>query len=194
METIIDEKTEMEIAKKAKRKEQLRLADVKRRNKRKTDPVMREKRSEQIKKYEKAHPLDNKIRGIIKDCTRKDRKEKNNKSWDLDKEYAKFLFQQDCLYCGCKVPGTTRKLLHSLDRIDNDIRVYQANNVAPCCVRCNDSKGDRTLENFLQICTNITLCQQGRSEYTIHTGEQVLINFHSYVFLMHSLIGTTQFQ
>lgn len=68
--------------------------------------------------------------------------------WDLLDCQAKYIFNQNCFYCGkSPVPG---KLI-GIDRVDND-RGYTVDNVHPCCGPCNWAKGKQTLDEFLESC------------------------------------------
>ncbi len=53
-----------------------------------------------------------------------------------------------CVYCGCE--NQTK----GLDRIDNCLG-YTIANVASCCWRCNNGKGMRTKEDFIDMCIRV---------------------------------------
>jgi hypothetical protein len=64
----------------------------------------------------------------------------------FDLEFAAFesLVTTECHYCGIL---STR--INGVDRIDNGVG-YITGNVVPCCVWCNYSKRERSLEDFLE--------------------------------------------
>lgn len=65
------------------------------------------------------------------------------------------LMRLDCFYCGAppgnhrRTRGNTTVLWQGIDRLDNS-KGYVAENVVPCCKRCNVTKNDQSLEEFLQ--------------------------------------------
>lgn len=64
---------------------------------------------------------------------------KYNRIWSLIDDYAKFLFESDCVYCG-REPSEYD--LNGIDRIDSE-QGYNENNCVPCCRNCNEEKGRR---------------------------------------------------
>lgn len=68
---------------------------------------------------------------------------------------------QECHYCGmAAIPRRRNKnepfcvWRHGLDRVDNN-RGYVDGNVVACCIRCNYSKRNSPVEEFLQMCRMI---------------------------------------
>ena len=74
------------------------------------------------------------------------------KEWKLSDGYAKYLFQQNCFYCG--ITTKQRNRLNNIDRIDNDIG-YLNHNVVPCCSNCNNMKHKYSKDVFLKKCEHI---------------------------------------
>ena len=75
-----------------------------------------------------------------------------NKDFDLPKEYAFQLMQQNCYYCGLIPSNKIQKRSHSIvysgiDRLDNS-KGYSVNNCVPCCSMCNIAKNNNTTEQF----------------------------------------------
>lgn len=58
------------------------------------------------------------------------------------------LFCQECFYCGYLPPAGAP--LNTLDRVDNDVRLYSMATCVPCCVPCNWLKGSKSVAEFLQ--------------------------------------------
>lgn len=78
--------------------------------------------------------------------------------FDLSIEEFESLIFQPCIYCG-KVGGTTLRHpyrrevtvdYNGVDRLNGG--AYEAGNVAACCWRCNRTKGDLNLEEFISLC------------------------------------------
>jgi hypothetical protein len=76
--------------------------------------------------------------------------------FDLTREEAVHLFQQNCYYCGAEPSHVTRHprsrskaFVHNgIDRIDNT-QGYIPGNVVPCCTQCNRAKGTLTHDEFI---------------------------------------------
>ena len=74
--------------------------------------------------------------------------------WELTKEQAFSLSQQNCHYCSASPANCTKSprnngtfIYNGLDRIDNSLG-YVSGNVVPCCWKCNRAKGTMTVEEF----------------------------------------------
>lgn len=74
------------------------------------------------------------------------------------------LTSQNCYYCG-KEPETIAKpnpqingvyVYNGIDRVDNTIG-YIISNCVPCCKHCNTSKGTKTLQEFTEYISRISL-------------------------------------
>ncbi|MGC3965862.1 MAG: hypothetical protein QM775_00365 [Pirellulales bacterium] len=63
---------------------------------------------------------------------------KRGLEWSLSKAEYEALVSQGCYYCGFPINETGI----GLDRLDNTRRIYVADNVVPCCGRCNQIKSD----------------------------------------------------
>lgn len=63
------------------------------------------------------------------------------KSWELDDEFAVWLFDRPCNYCGDQ-PS------HGIDRFDS-AKNYTVDNAVPCCKLCNLMKNRFSEEVFL---------------------------------------------
>jgi hypothetical protein len=81
----------------------------------------------------------------------KDRAQKCNINWDIDDEYAKKLFTQNCYYCDCNPP---KNKLNGIDRVLNNYG-YFIGNIVSCCKICNMMKKDLTFDIFLKRCYHI---------------------------------------
>lgn len=58
-------------------------------------------------------------------------------------EFESLIWNKPCVYCGETPRG------YGIDRIDNN-QGYHANNVIPCCIRCNRSKGDMSVIEWVK--------------------------------------------
>lgn len=75
-------------------------------------------------------------------------------SWQITREQARRLFQEECYYCGA-LPGNVHQnptlngdyQYNGIDRVDNEAG-YSIENVVACCKFCNYAKADRTVEEF----------------------------------------------
>ena len=78
-----------------------------------------------------------------------------NLCWELTKEQAKELFQQNCYYCGSP-PNQQSKttdaapefIYNGIDRINNTLG-YSQGNCVPCCSTCNYAKRDMEYDEFV---------------------------------------------
>jgi hypothetical protein len=73
---------------------------------------------------------------------------KRGLEFTLTVEDFRYFWNQPCVYCGCLVEGI------GLDRIDNTVG-YVADNVIPCCARCNAMKSNMDLMEFIERCHRI---------------------------------------
>jgi hypothetical protein len=77
-----------------------------------------------------------------------------NRPFELSKDQMRALITANCTYCGYP-PYRVRRVNKSqftyngIDRIDNSLG-YVAGNVVPCCIDCNNAKGKRSKEEFLE--------------------------------------------
>jgi len=84
-----------------------------------------------------------------------------------EKEFGDLL-KQPCHYCGAepcptkapKRPKRTESLLGGLDRVDSK-KGYVLDNVVSCCTKCNQSKSDKSKDEFLAHCNRIVAHQRG---------------------------------
>lgn len=86
---------------------------------------------------------------------------RRNIEFNLSKEYFKFLVKQDCYYCGVepiRIIKTTANngsfICNGIDRVDNS-KGYIKGNVVSCCKRCNQSKNNMTIQEFLDWINHI---------------------------------------
>jgi hypothetical protein len=76
------------------------------------------------------------------------------KALSLTREQMSNLFESNCHYCGVK-PSSLSKSRHEefyyngIDRVDND-KGYFIDNCVPCCNKCNITKRDRPLSEFME--------------------------------------------
>ena len=86
---------------------------------------------------------------------------KTGRGWELDKKTFRKLTSKNCYYCGAEPSeqyiNEVRKrqfngayLSNGLDRIDNEVG-YSADNVVPCCYRCNKAKGEISQNDFFRL-------------------------------------------
>lgn len=62
----------------------------------------------------------------------------------------------DCIYCGRNLVTSG----YGLDRLDNN-RGYHLDNVAPCCAKCNDARGDRfTADEWYELLKTLARVRQ----------------------------------
>lgn len=99
----------------------------------------------------KRHPDEtvcvNHIMAIYKRCAR-------DKNIKFELEYSEFikLIKNKCFYCGI-IPSNILHIrdrtyiYNGIDRVDN-FRGYVLNNVVSCCIRCNQSKMDMSVNEF----------------------------------------------
>ena len=82
---------------------------------------------------------------------------KNNisqkRNWDLNENYAYYLFKSPCHYCAEKPPDED---LNGIDRVNNNIH-YIIGNCVSCCTVCNMMKKDYEYSAFINKCKQIAL-------------------------------------
>ena len=78
--------------------------------------------------------------------------EKRKIEWLLSDNFARYLFQQSCFYCG--ITPNQRNELNNIDRVNNK-KGYINNNVVTCCKNCNFMKWIWGINNFLKKCEHI---------------------------------------
>lgn len=79
-------------------------------------------------------------------------------TFEITKDYFKYLIQQPCYYCGSKpcqeIPAAKRYngtvLVNGIDRVDNS-KGYTNENCVSCCKACNLTKGAVTLQIAAKI-------------------------------------------
>jgi hypothetical protein len=84
--------------------------------------------------------------------------EYRNLPFELTKDQARFLFQQNCFYCGVE-PSSVAKphnkshappfIYNGIDRLNNELG-YVEGNVVACCWKCNRAKGSFTYEEYIE--------------------------------------------
>jgi 5-methylcytosine-specific restriction endonuclease McrA len=59
---------------------------------------------------------------------------------------------RNCVYCRITFGSSkeTRKSIATWEHIVNDARIINRGNIARCCIRCNSSKGTKTLSAWLE--------------------------------------------
>lgn len=72
----------------------------------------------------------------------------------LTDDDCKRLFQQPCTYCDAMpssrfIRAESTYYANGIDRIDNT-KGYIEGNVTPCCRWCNEAKGTKTVDQFLE--------------------------------------------
>lgn len=85
------------------------------------------KRHNQLEKERRSNPV-NRARFLLNDCRSSDKR--RNLICDLDLAFVEQEIKKGCDYCGSK------KVLITLDRINNDLG-HIKNNLVPSCIRCN---------------------------------------------------------
>eukprot|EP00971_Amphidinium_carterae_P233448 4633199-Amphidinium_carterae.1 len=92
----------------------------------------------------------------IGDTSRKSRKgTPAAKTHCLSNEQFKEIVSKPCHYCGKE--SDPPRHYNGLDRLDNSLRLYTAENVVSCCSTCNMAKGRFTEDVFLEHCRLISL-------------------------------------
>ncbi len=77
---------------------------------------------------------------------------------------------ESCFICGCQLDwqlrnkGTIKNESPTLDRLDNE-GVLRRDNVAILCYRCNATKRDRALKEFLEYCDAVVTRFHSHFEY-----------------------------
>lgn len=84
---------------------------------------------------------------------------KRGYTWDITVETYYKLVTDNCYYCNEKPLNNAKAknqsfILNGIDRINNSIG-YKENNCVTCCINCNRSKSDRTLEEFKNWIINL---------------------------------------
>lgn len=69
--------------------------------------------------------------------------QQKNREFSLTKEQFKVLVTGECHYCGAPPP----KRYQGIDRVDSSIG-YSISNSVSCCLPCNQSKNNRSLQDF----------------------------------------------
>lgn len=73
--------------------------------------------------------------------------------WGIPKEVENFVIERDkkCVYCGVEFSTSenNRKNKKSWEHIINDIKLNGADNITLCCVSCNASKGNKSLNDWI---------------------------------------------
>lgn len=77
------------------------------------------------------------------------KKRKNKREITITEEQHNEIILQKCWYCN--KPATP---FHGLDRQDNN-KGYTQDNVVSCCPRCNYAKGEMTVQEFVQMCSEV---------------------------------------
>jgi len=91
--------------------------------------------------------------------------ELRNLQFNLSFEEAKYFFDGNCFYCGCKPAqiwkGNKRKFVdtsgfmyNGIDRINNNIG-YVMENCVSCCGRCNFSKGTLSYNDWIEMIISV---------------------------------------
>jgi hypothetical protein len=80
---------------------------------------------------------------------------RRNIEFDISEDYFKYLVQQNCYYCGIEPFRTISMkskngdfICNGIDRIDNSSG-YIKGNVVSCCKNCNQSKNDKSVQEFM---------------------------------------------
>ena len=75
-----------------------------------------------------------------------------------------------CVFCGCQLDwqlgskGSMKNNSPTLDRIDNE-DVIRRDNILIICYRCNATKRDRTLKEFIDYCQSVVARFYSHFEY-----------------------------
>lgn len=75
-----------------------------------------------------------------------------------------------CFICGCRLDwqlgnnGKMNRCSPTLDRLDNE-SVIRRNSVAILCCRCNATKRERTMREFLEYCNSVVVRFHSHFEY-----------------------------
>lgn len=83
--------------------------------------------------------------------------ERRGLAFELDRVEFLRIVACPCTYCGAQPPADTKR--NGLDRVDNSVG-YTAQNIVPCCYPCNQMKGTRTRQEFLDHVATITRFQR----------------------------------
>ena len=79
--------------------------------------------------------------------------------------------QKPCQYCGAKPVNVGKSqcdsgdfIYNGLDRSDNS-KGYTANNIVPCCKKCNRAKSRMTSGEFIELCNQVIKYQRLTRRY-----------------------------
>lgn len=84
--------------------------------------------------------------------------ERRGLAFELDRAEFLRVIACPCAYCGAMPPADTKR--NGLDRVDNSAG-YTPQNIVPCCYPCNQMKGTRTSQAFLDHVASIMRFQRG---------------------------------
>ena len=107
---------------------------------------------------------DNNNKDLLRFCRDSVGSKKSNKKFTttltVEELYQKALVTDKCPLCGCKLDyrrgeHTRKDNGASLDRIDNTLTVTK-DNTWIICSKCNTTKSNRTLDEFLDYCTIVS--------------------------------------
>ena len=70
---------------------------------------------------------------------------KRNIEFNIEKEVFINLITQNCIYCNTVPPQDSGR--NGLDRVNNQ-KGYLLGNIVPCCFKCNQMKGQLSLQEF----------------------------------------------
>lgn len=96
------------------------------------------------------------IRGYKKNA------ENRSLAWELSNDEVKTITSKNCFYCEKEptnelkshIGNNGRYLYNGIDRLDN-YKGYTADNVVPCCYKCNVTKKDFSIESMVKILTQL---------------------------------------
>lgn len=80
----------------------------------------------------------------------------------LTLDQAKSIFESKCYYCGTSPQKKKHEYrsgeyiyANGIDRVRNSDG-YSGDNCVPCCTRCNKAKGTLSMEEFIEMCINVS--------------------------------------
>ena len=88
------------------------------------------------------------------------------RTWKISRALAEQVIARDmaCIYCRLvfSAPFTSRATCPSWEHIVNDLNLITLDNVALCCGRCNSSKRNKSLREWLQsdYCLRLGITEQ----------------------------------